>query len=208
MHPNATEFAAFVYQAHKQGNPVTRSMAIKWIISSYKREALIRFGAKKRATHAHRAQQLAGDRPMKRESMTDSAIAFSSNQSSITEKEAEAFLDTGISEVMNRLVQSRAGTYVYDRQEKVFLPNGVSKHTVKSRSFGVVRKILTTLSISDLTAAEIAERCCIDVSSVRNNLNHLRRAGSVEAASKNRCGGKGKSQIVWRIKQAACNLTT
>jgi hypothetical protein len=208
QHPSAIEFSAFVQKLHEDGKPVTRAMAIKWIISSYKREALIRFGAKKRASEAIRHQKSAGDRPRKQESMTISAVAFSRDGYSITEREAEAFLDTGISAVMQRLVQCRAGTYVYDRNDKVFVPTAASKDVYKRRNTGVVSKILNTLSGGDMTASEIAEQCLVDVGSVRNNLNRLRRAGTVEESRKQKQNGRGNSQIVWRLREAICNLST
>ena len=208
QHPSAIEFAAFVQKLHDDGKPVTRAMAIKWIISSYKREALIRFGAKKRASEAIRYQKADGGRPRRQEPMTISAVAFSRDGSSITEKEAEAFLDTGISAVMQRLVQCRAGTYVYDRAEKIFVPTAASHCVHRRRNTGVVSKILDALSQGDLTASEIAGVCLVDVGSVRNNLNRLRRAGTVEESRKQKGSGRGNTQIVWRLKEAVCNLST
>lgn len=208
QHPSAVEFSAFVHQLHAEGKPVTRALAIKWIISSYKREALIRSGAKHRATTAIRAQLHAGDRERKLEELTRSAVSFSRDGATITEKEAEAFFDTGISVVMQRLVSSRSGTYVYDKDGKVFVPVLASTGISKRKNVGVVRKILTALSEADSTAAQIASRCSVDVGSVRNNLNRMRRSGSVEQAGKQPGRGRGKTQIVWRLKEAVCNLST
>jgi hypothetical protein len=208
QHPSAIEFAAFVHKFHADGRPVTRAMAIKWIISSYKREALIRSGARHRATTAIRAEVNAGDRIRKREELTRSAVSFSREGATITEKQAEAFFDTGISVVMQRLVSSRAGTYVYDKDAKAFVPVTASNGVSKRKNVGVVKKILSSLSEGELTAAGIAKQCSVDVGSVRNNLNRLRRSGAVEPAGKQPGLGKGKTQIVWRLKEAVCNLST
>lgn len=208
QHPSAIEFSAFVHKLHAAGKPVTRAMAIKWIISSYKREALIRFGARQRATSAIRAEINAGDRIRKREGLTVSAVSFSREGATITEKQAEAFFDTGISVVMQRLVSSRAGTYSYDKDSKVFVPVNASNGVSRRRNVGVVKKILSALSDGELTAAGIAGRCSVDVCSVRSNLNRLRRSGAVEAAGKHHGRGKGKTQIVWRLKETVCNLST
>jgi hypothetical protein len=209
QHPNAVEFSTFVHRLHSEGKQVTRALAIKWIISSYKRESLIRFGARQRATSAIRAEANAGDRPRKREELTKSAVSFSREGATITEKQAEAFFDTGISVVMQRLVSSRAGTFAYDKDAKAFVPVLALNGGVSNRkNVGVVQKILAALSEGDLTADEIASRCSFDVGSVRNNLNGMRRAGSVERAGKKSARGRGKKQIVWRLKEAVCNLTT
>jgi len=208
LHPSAVEFSLFVHNLHEQGKHVTRAVAIKWIISSYKREALIRYGANRRATSAIRAGHVAGDRQIKREGLTKSAVSFSRDGSTITEKDAEAFFDTGISVVMQRLVSSRAGTYVYDKSSKIFLPVSASNVASKRRNVGVVRKILSALSEADLTAEGVAEKCSVDVHSVRNNLNGLRRAGCVEHAGKQKGKGRGKTQIVYRLKELVCNLST
>lgn len=208
QHPSAIEFSAFVHKLHSENKPVTRAMAIKWIISSYKREALIRSGARHRATTAMRAKERAGERQIKREELTKNAISFAREGATITEKEAEAFFDTGISVVMQRLVGSSAGTYVYDRDAKVFLPVIASTGISKCKNVGVVRKIISALAEGDLTAADIAAKCFVDVGSVRNNLNRMRRAGSVEPAGKQPGQGRGKTQIVWRLKELVCNLST
>lgn len=208
QHPSAVDFSVFVHNLHAEGKPVTRAMAIKWIISSYKREALIRSGARVRATAAIRAEVNAGDRIRKREALTRSAVSFSREGATITEKQAEAFFDTGISVVMQRLVSSRAGTYVYDKDAKVFVPVIASNGVSKCKNFGVVRKILSALSEGDLTASGIAKQCSVDVGSVRNNLNSLRRSGQVEPAGKQRGLGKRRKEIIWRLKEAVCDLST
>jgi hypothetical protein len=208
LHPNAVEFASLVHDFHKEGKTVTRAVAIKWIISSYKREALIRYGANRRATDAIRAGNVAGNREVKREQITRVAVSFSRDGSTITERDAEAFFDTGLCVVMQRLVSSRAGTYVYDKNSKTFVPIAASKVASKSRNNGVVRKILLALSEDDLTASAISEKCCVDVISVRNNLNGLRRAGAVEQVGKQKGKGRGRTQIVYRLKEAVCNSAT
>jgi hypothetical protein len=208
LHPNAMEFSAFVHELHKQGMLVTRAVAIKWIISSYKREALIRHGANRRATSAIRSGHLAGERNIKRECITKVAVSFSRDGSTITEKEAEAFFDTGICVVMQRLVSSRAGTYVYDKASKTFSPASASSVPSRRRNVGVVQKILSALSGSELTAVGISERCSVDPGSVRNNLNQLHRAGLVEQVGKQKGQGRGKTQIVYRLKEDVCHSIT
>jgi hypothetical protein len=208
QHPSAIEFSAFVNKLHAEGKQVTRAMAIKWILSSYKREALIRSGARHRATTAIRADINSGERIRKREDLTSSAVSFSREGATITEKQAEAFLGTGISVVMQRLVSSRAGTHVYDKDAKVFVPVTASNGVSRRKNVGVVKNILLALSERQLTAVGIAERCSADVGSVRNNLNRLRRSGHVEQACKQPGRGRGKAQIVWRLKEAVCNLST
>lgn len=205
MHPHSTEFSAFVNQMHRDGKQVTRAMAIKWIISSYKREALIRFGANRRATEAVRAECAAGGRERKREGITRRAIAFAHEGSTITEKEAEAFVDSGISVVMQRLVAARASTYVYDREARLFVPADASDKPSRSKSPNVVRAIFEALEERDCTAAEIASMKSVSVHSVRCILNRMRRAGSVEHGGKKPGRGRGKTQIVWRSKEAACD---
>jgi hypothetical protein len=201
LHPNAIEFSAFVHKMHGQGKRVTRSTAIKWIISSYKREALIRYGANERATTALRAEQIAGDSRRKRKGLTRSAILFSRDGSTITEKEAEAFFDTGISVVMQRLVHSRAGTYLYDKVLKEFGPISSTSTALRARSVGVNKKILSALSEGDMSAGVIAQKYGLDVCRVRNNLNQLRRAGAVDRAGKQKGTGRGKTQIIYRLKK-------
>lgn len=208
MHPHAIEFPAFVNAMHGEGKSVTRAMAIKWIISSYKREALIRFGANRRATDAVRAQQVAGEKIRKQEGLTKSAVAFAHNGCTITEREAEAFYDSGIAVVMQRLVGSRASTYVYDRASQLFVPVAVTNEPSRNRSPGVVKAILSALSEDDCTAADIAAKWGVDVNSVRCILNRMRRAGSVESSQKRKGVGRGSTQLVWRLKEAACNLST
>jgi transposase len=193
---------------HGVGKSVTRAIAIKWIISSYKREALIRFGANRRATDALRAQQIAGERARKQEWLTRSAVAFAHNGSTITEREAEAFFDSGISVVLQRLVCARASTYVYDKASRLFVPVAVSNGPSCNRSPGVVKAILATLSEEDCTASDIASKWGVDVNSVRCILNRMRRAGSVEPSEKRKGTGRGSAQIVWRLKEASCNLST
>jgi hypothetical protein len=145
---------------------------------------------------------------MKREELTLSAVSFSREGATITEKQAEAFFDTGINVVMQRLVSSRAGTFVYDKDAKVFVPFTASNGVSKRKNVGVVKNILLALLDSELTAVGIAERCSADVGSVRNNLNRLRRSGHVEQACKQPSRGRGKGEIVWRLKETVCNLGT
>lgn len=201
MQPHAIEFAAFVNQMHRDGKSVTRALAIKWIISSYKREALIRFGANRRATDAVRSQCAAGGKQKKREGLTKQAIAFSREGSTITEKEAEAFIDSGISVVLQRLVAARASTYIYDRQKQLFVPSATSKEQSRSKSPDVVKAIFAALGERDCTACEIASTMGVDVHSVRCVLNRMRRAGAVEEAGKKHGRSKGKALIVWRGKE-------
>jgi DNA-binding transcriptional ArsR family regulator len=208
QHPSAIEFSSFVHKLHEKGQPVTRAMAIKWIISSYKREALIRSGARKRATDSIRADRDAGGKQRKQEQTTRMAVAFTRDGATINESQAEAFVDSGISVVLQRLVSCRAGTYVYDKDSKLFLPVSICCVASEGRNVGVVRKILSALSEGDLTAAGISERCSVDVGSVRNNLNRLRKAGAVEQVGKERGQGPRKTQIVYRLKEADCNLST
>ena len=195
MHPNAIPFARFVHDMSKEGLPVTRAMAIKWAISAYKREALIRKGANIRAADAARSLK-------KKTEITRKAIGFVDGTASITDRDAEAFYETGLSMVVGHLCRSRSGTYDYEKESGVFVCVTSASSVRHAGCRGVQKRILEALSDGDMTANAIARDKGIDASSVRNNLNNMRRAGLVEGCGREKTAKRGKPQIVWRIKEA------
>jgi hypothetical protein len=189
MHPSAVDFHVFVQQQSSVGKTVTRALAMKWVMSSYKREALIRIGATRIAQAAARTST-------RKECLTRSAIEFSKNGGSITEVEAEAFYSVGISTVMHRKCRALATTYVYDKESKVFASVGVSELQKPKRSTGTVKAIFDVLADGPATAAEIASRRGVNVESVRCILSRFFKAGQVVKFGKS---ANGTSALKWGL---------
>jgi len=189
MHPSAVDFDVFVRQQASGGKTVTRALAMKWVMSSYKREALIRIGATRIAQNAARTST-------KKECLTVAAIEFSKNGGSITELQAEAFYSVGISTVMQQKCRALATTYVYDKASKVFSPVGACEVQKPKRSTGTVRAIFDVLAEGEATAAEIASKHGVNVESVRCILSRFHRAGQVV-----KCGHprQGTNELKWGL---------
>jgi hypothetical protein len=203
MQPGSVEFHVFVQQQMSAGKVVDCVAARRWVMSAYKRESLIRFGARRIASDAL-ALERKEDRETAKTSMTLAAIGFTKKGESISESESEFFYSSGIAVVMHRLKSARSYTYVYDKRVGVFSRVDMAV-TPKARGNGTsVRAIFDVLSVKNSTAAEIASDRGCSVSSVRSILSSLFNQGRVSKVSQARPGSK---ELVWGlVREAATSV--
>ena len=206
MHPGSVDFHVFVQQQAYAGKTVDRVAARRWVMSAYKREALIRFGAKIIASEARaRFSEAKGNGEISRNAMTLAAIGFSTNGESISESEAEFFYSRGIGVVMHRLSSARSHTYAYDKTARVFLPTGISVLPKGTKNQGTVCAIFDVLSARNATASEIASERGVNVDSVRSILSRFFVQKRVVKIGPARQGSK---ELVWGLVNrpaAACS---
>lgn len=197
MHPGCVDFHVFVQEQASCGKAVDRVVARRWIMSAYKREALIRFGAKLIASESRaRVSLRKSNRAMSRNAMTLAAIGFSANGESIAEAEAEFFYSRGIVVVMHRLTSARSHTYTYDKTSSLFSPAGGLVLPKCRRNQGTVRAIFDVLSARNATASEIASERGVSVDSVRSILSRFfvqKRVVKVGLAR------QGSQELIWGL---------
>lgn len=201
MHPGAVDFHVFVHQQSAAGRSVDRVAARRWIMSAYKRESLIRFGAKKIASDASCLERRS-NRDTVKNAMTSAAIGFSTNGESITEEEAGFFYSRGIGVVMHRLSSARSNTYTYDKSAGMFMPTGPNIAPKARSNRGSVRAIFDVLSSRNATASEIASERSVNVDSVRSILSRFFVQGRV---SKVGFASRGSKELVWGLVKSTAS---
>lgn len=199
MHPGVVDFHVFVHQQSAAGKSVDRVAARRWIMSAYKRESLIRFGAKKISSDASCLERRS-KRDTVKNAMTSAAIGFSTNGESVTEEEAGFFYSRGIGVVMHRLSCARTNTYAYDKSSGMFMPTGPTIAPKARRNRGSVRAIFDVLSSRNATASEIASERSVNVDSVRSILSRFFVQGRV---SKIGFASRGSKELVWALVKTA-----
>lgn len=197
IHPTATPFHVFVQQQAALGKVVDRVAARRWVMSSYKREALIRIGAQNIASTSLRLE-VRKQRATDKNSLTVAAIGFTRNGESINDVDSEAFYSRGIAVVFQRLVTARSQTYAYDKEEAAFRPVGVTVPPKVKKNIGTVKAIFGVLSARNATASEIAVAHNVNVDSVRSILSRFFIQGRVCKVERTK---PGKGEVIWGIAQ-------
>jgi hypothetical protein len=195
MFPGSEDFYVFVHKQVAAGKTVNRVAARRWIMSAYKRESLIRFGAKAIASDACALEKRAKHHTVKN-ATTSAAIGFSAEGKSITEAEAEFFYCRGIGVVMHRLLSARSSTYVYDKLAGVFMPSDAIVMPKGRGNGGTVRAIFDVLAARNATASEIASDRGVNVDSVRSVLSRFFLQGRVSKVGR---AGPGSKELIWGL---------
>jgi hypothetical protein len=202
MHPGSEDFHVFVQQQVSIGKTVDRVAARRWVMSAYKRESLIRFGAKRVASNACALEKRSKHDTVKN-AMTSAAIGFSAEGKSISEAEAEFFYCRGIAVVMHRLSSARSNTYVYDKRTGVFMPTDLIVIPKGRGNGGSVRAIFGVLSERNATASQIASDRGVNVDSVRSMLSRFFVQGRVFKVGHAMPGSK---ELIWGLVRKPAEL--
>jgi hypothetical protein len=203
LHPEAVPFHVFIQQQTASAKPVDRVAARRWVMSSYKREALVRIGAQVIASSALRLQ-VVKQRETSKNSLTVAAIGFTQEGRSISASEADELYSRGLAVVFQRLVSARSQTYVYDKQLRVFLTSGAVEPLKLSSNKGTVKAIVSVLSVRNATASEIAAQYGVNVCSVRSILSRFLLQGRVRKVQRTK---PGKGEVIWAIGEKSGNPT-
>jgi hypothetical protein len=179
-HPSAVPFVDFLIRKLGEGEAVGLECASEWVMASYRRESLVRSGARW-------IVYLAGKRSGKtsRTTRRTRAAADFCERGAPLERQDELYLySVGVRWFTQRMMRGGSG-FMYDRTSGKFSPRDVAHR------FGLHADVMSAVSSSLSSTRDIASRCGRSFSNTSHTLTDLKKQGLVV------CVGKG-SRSLWR----------
>jgi hypothetical protein len=192
--PGSECFEDFVVAAYEKAGPVQKRAVITWILSTYKREALIRIGAQALASQAA-ARERRGCAGSRRSKATQAAISFV-DSGSIDPDSAERCITKAVGLILGRLAvgcrRQRSSRVSYDIVRECYVPAGVPVESESLKETDVDSAVLKAIRCGRKSVRQLADECKVGLHYATCSVSRLASLGLI---SKNR---DGRGPVIWR----------